>query len=488
MVGCAPSRFLDDDDLLLDQVHLRSDEPISNMEQLSGYIRQHPNSKWFSLFKVPLGFYCLSGTDSTRRVNRFIQRLGEPPVVYDSTLAAKSRRDIESAVRNLGYLGAQVAVQPRRHKHRIGLTYRITPGPLYTVSRLQRAIADTLVDSVYVNNWDGSLLHEGMPFDINLLDQERSRLTTLLQNTGFYRFNKSMIRFDADTTLGSHQVAVTLRVPLFRPSPQDELRPHPRYYLGRVNYLIDLDQQTLRTHPADYQPITMGSQRFFMKEDMPFRPSFLMYKSDLHPGQLFSESDVQTTYSKLSSLSAVLGANVTMEPSVTSADTLDAFVSILSAKRHGVSVEVEGTNSAGDLGAALSIGYQNRNLFRQSAQLGLTLRGAFEAIKGLEGYSDQNYLEYSAEATLNFPGFMLPLLSHQFRRCLAGNATTAKEDNVLDFAFVLTQLFAHVLHVLFWADAIDQIPFFYSVLAARDDRLRTALDSYDAVFAVIIHT
>lgn len=416
MVGCAPSRFLDDDELLLDQVHLRSDEPMTNMEQLSGYIRQHPNSKWFSLFKVPLGFYCLSGTDSTRRVNRFIQRLGEPPVVYDSTLAAKSQRDIESAVRNLGYLGAKVTLQPHRHKRRIGITYRIKPGPLYTVRQLQRAIDDPLVDSLYVSNWDGSLLHEGMPFDINLLDQERSRLTNLLQNTGFYRFNKSMVRYDADTTRGKHQVDVTLRVPLFRPSPQDGLRSHPRFHIGQVNYLVDVEPQTLRTHPSDYQAVTLGSQHFYMKDGMHFRPSFLMNKSDLHPGQLYSESDVQSTYSSLSSLSAVLGANVMMEPSTTSADTLDAYVSILSAKRHGVSVEVEGTNSAGDLGAALSLGYQNRNLFHRSAQLGFTLRGAFEAIEGLEGYTDQNYLEYSAEATLNFPEFMLPLLSRQFRR------------------------------------------------------------------------
>ena len=416
LMGCAPSRFLNDDELLLDHVRLRSDEPMANLEQLSGYIRQHPNSKWFSLFKVPLGFYCLSGTDSTRRVNRLIQRIGEPPVVYDSTLAAKSQRDIESAVRNLGYLNAQVTLKPQRHKRRIALTFRINPGPLYTVSKLQRAIDDPQVDSVYVSNWEGSLLHEGMPFDINLLDAERARLTSLLQNTGFYRFNKSMIRFDADTTIAAQKVAVTLRVPLFRQSSQEALQLHPRFHIGQVNYLIDLDPQTLRGHTQEYLSFSHGARQFFAKEGLPFSPIFLVNKTDLHPTQLYSEADVQSTYSNLSSLSAVLGANVTMEPSLTSADTLDAYVSVLSAKRHGLSAEVEGTNSAGDLGAALSLGYQNRNLFRRSAMLGFTLRGAFEAIKGLEGYTDQNYLEYSAEATLNFPEFMLPLLSRQFRR------------------------------------------------------------------------
>lgn len=415
LVGCAPTRFLADDELMLEGVALRSDEPMTSMPQLAGYVRQHPNSKWFSLLKVPLGFYCLSGADSTRSINRFIQRIGEAPVVYDSTLAAKSRRDIEAAVRNLGYLNAEVQQQNRIKGRHITVNYRITPGPIYTVKHLSRAIDDPQVDSVYVNNWPGSLLHEDMPFDVNLLDQERSRLAGIMQNTGFFRFNKSMVRFDADTTLGHHEVALTLRVPLYRPTPSDTLQRHPRFHIGSVNYLMDMDLQTMRSHAPDVYSHTYNQQHFYMRADMPFSPLFLVNKSDLRPGRLYREADVQSTYSNLSSLSAVMAANVTMEPTPHTTDTLDAYVSLVSAKKHGVSAEVEGTNSAGDFGAALSLGYQNRNLFRRSAQLGFTLRGAFEAIKGLQGYSDQNYLEYSAEANLNFPDFMLPMLSRHFR-------------------------------------------------------------------------
>ena len=41
--------------------------------------------------------------------------------------------------------------------------------------------------------------------------------------------------------------------------------------------------------------------------------------------------------------------------------------------------------------------YQNRNLFRGSENLTVELRGAYEAIKGLEGYSNQDFIEYSLE-------------------------------------------------------------------------------------------
>ena len=81
-----------------------------------------------------------------------------------------------------------------------------------------------------------------------------------------------------------------------------------------------------------------------------------------------------------------------------------------------LSFQPEGTNTAGDLGAAASLTYQNRNLFRGSELFSIEFRGAYEAITGLEGYQDQNYQEYSIETKLSFPRFIAPFLSRSFRR------------------------------------------------------------------------
>ena len=60
--------------------------------------------------------------------------------------------------------------------------------------------------------------------------------------------------------------------------------------------------------------------------------------------------------------------------------------------------------------------YENRNLFRGSETFSIQLRGAFEAITGLEGYQNQDYMEYSVEAKLGFPRFVAPFMSKNFRR------------------------------------------------------------------------
>ena len=82
---------------------------------------------------------------------------------------------------------------------------------------------------------------------------------------------------------------------------------------------------------------------------------------------------------------------------------LDCNIQVSTNKPSTISFQPEGTNTAGDFGAAASLTYTNRNLFRGSEQLSIELRGAYEAITGLEGYQDQNYTEYSVEGKLVFP-------------------------------------------------------------------------------------
>ncbi len=416
-VACAPERFINDNDYLLDGVRMETDDKKITVSSIEGFVRQHPNSRWFSLFKVPLGVYCISGSDSTRRVNKFFRRIGEAPVVYDSVQALRSRDNIEAAVRNMGYLLADVNINKKIKSRKIKISYDIESGPCYFVDKINKQIEDATIDSIVSASWQFAQIYKGMPFDINKLNQERSRLTTLLQNAGYYRFSKSYIHFDADTTLDNHLVELTLRIPLYKEHANDSASIHPRFKIRNINYLIDSDITSLNAdstlaHTEDSTYI------FYYKKKHQLSPSFLISKTELKPDEYYSETDAQGTYGNLSQLSAVMGTNVGFEPTQKAPDSLDAFVNLMMAKRHALSSALEGTNSAGDFGAAVSGSYQNRNLFRRSAMFSIKIRGAFEAIKGLEGYNDQNYIEYSAEADLNFPEFVFPFLSTDYRHSI----------------------------------------------------------------------
>ena len=92
-------------------------------------------------------------------------------------------------------------------------------------------------------------------------------------------------------------------------------------------------------------------------------------------------------------------------------------------KPNSISFKPEGTNTAGDLGAAGTLTYENRNIFHGSEVFSLQARAAFEAITGLEGYQNQDYEEYGLESKILFPRFLAPFLSRSFRRNSSAKST-----------------------------------------------------------------
>ena len=106
--SCSPTRFISEDEFMLSSVGLSSTNKHVKSSDYRSYVAQEANSKWFNLLKVPLGMYCMSGTDSTKRFNKFMHRIGEAPVVYDTTYVVQTKKSLSLALQNKGYLHAKV--------------------------------------------------------------------------------------------------------------------------------------------------------------------------------------------------------------------------------------------------------------------------------------------------------------------------------------------------------------------------------------------
>ena len=107
--SCRPTKYVPQGEYLLNRVKIEVDNKDVKSQSLQPYLRQHPNHKTFGIIGLPLAIYNMSGTKDNRW-NRFMKRMGTPPVVYDSTLTEKSRNEILKAMNNKGYINAEVDV------------------------------------------------------------------------------------------------------------------------------------------------------------------------------------------------------------------------------------------------------------------------------------------------------------------------------------------------------------------------------------------
>ena len=395
LASCSETKYVAEGEYLLDKVKVKSDVKSRdiNTTELKSYVRQRGNSRWFSLIKVPLYTYSLSGRDTTRWLNRTLRSIGEPPQLYDSLQMFQSAVRLRDNLQNMGYLRATVDVNQKVKGKKLRTTFNLHPGQRYMIRRIQYDIQDTAIAKL-LNIADSTTwgLHSGMVFSAENLDNERKRIVNELTQNGYYRFNKDFVSYKADSIAGTEWIDLILVLHRFR-NNQVKDAPHERYTMGDITYKSgNLEDSTIH-----------------------LRPKVLRNNTFLESGEYYSSRELQRTYNHFGRLGAVRYTNISFTEHPTE-PVLDCNITITTNKPSTISFQPEGTNTSGDLGAAASLTYQNRNLFRGSELLTIELRGAYEAIKGLEGYGQRDFMEYSLETKLSFPRFIAPFLAHSFRR------------------------------------------------------------------------
>ena len=445
LAGCSSVRHVPTGSYLLDDVKVTlvdsagrpaDAEGVSTVE-LVNFLRQTPNHKVLGFAKLSLATYSLSGTDTTKWYNRWLRRVGQPPVLYDSVLTEASRRQLTQAMVNSGYMEARVSADTLRiGNRRMKVVYTIAPGTPRRVQSVGYNIADTALRRIVLADVAAEgTLRPGMLLDRTVLDNERSRIARMLQNRGYYRFSRENINYTADTVAGSPLTALTMNIhapaATAAATPDSALladRQHHRYMIRRVNFYIDCEPEGAGARDTvDYRGAS-----FYYGADHYLRPGLLYEMCPLNSGDTYSARSMERVYEALGRLAIVKFVNVRLNPAGTLDDIglLDADIVLSRNKKQSVTAELEGTNSEGDLGFGIGLGYQHRNLAKGSELLSAKLRANYESLSGkFDGLVNKRYTEYAAEVGLTFPVFKCPFLSRSFKQRILASTEFAVSFN-----------------------------------------------------------
>lgn len=414
--ACSTVKYVPEDKTLLSKVSLVTNRTAINPKHYRQYVRQEPNVKWLGVARVPLSLYNASGRDSTW-MNRVLRRLGEAPSIYDSIRTQQSADYIRLALRNKGYLSAEVTYDTTTIKRRTQVVYHLQPGYIYTVRRWRIECSDSTM-ATYIDSAKGqSLLVEGMPLSSTTLDAERSRLVTYLRHKGYYYYHKDLISFVADSAHHEKGVDLTMRLLMGK----DSLRTQRRYRIGEVRVFINV----LNTD-ADIDSLYYRNRIYYFKRGTSLPLSYELLHRSIHidPGYYYDERRTINSYRSLGAL-PIVKSSVLRFVDMSDSTSLRADVSLQLNKPHAITAQVEGTNTAGDLGVAASLAYTHKNLFRGGEVFNFKVRGAYEAIGSIEGYDAGDYLEFNSEASLKFPTLLLPFFNREHRHVVSTSEITA---------------------------------------------------------------
>ncbi|MDB4088936.1 outer membrane protein assembly factor [Flavobacteriales bacterium] len=420
------TRKLNDGEYLLDKNKIITNNEKVDEADLSSVIKQRPNKKIFSVVKFHLMLHNLM--DSTKvakrelkkisRKNKRIKRknirkirkekdtisyrtssnfdsfgekllysIGEKPVVYNKNSASNSANQLHLYLIRKGFFNNTVKDSVRYidrtflglKKKRAEVFYVVNVSDPFRIKEVTLKSKDTALLEKIKNLSGETLLNKSAIFDVDVLDDERERITNYLINNGYYKFNKNYIKFFIDSTVGTNEVSIVLDIDLFKEkiAKSDSIRstPHSQYTISQVQINYTQDKYSDQNTTYFYKGID-----FYIKGKNNINSNLFYRSLYLKPGDLYSKQKQQQMFKKLTSLGVFLTVNVFTEmDSIENSKGLKLTIKVEGARNQDYKIEANGTTSGSNFGIEGSFEYNFKNIFRGAELLHFGMSGALES-------------------------------------------------------------------------------------------------------------
>ncbi len=363
--------------------------PVSSKikeSDLMSYIRQKPNSEFLFGWNPFLSIYNWSdGTGSGW--DRFVTRLGQAPVIFDSALVKKSNENISSHLESLGYYNSKVKDSITLKNKLASVTYSVYPGKRYLISDISYNITDDSIKNFVLKDTSSSLIKTGKYLSEKQLETESERITAKLRDAGYYNFSKNYFFFQADTLAKRDSAKLLIQILNYtRNEKPDEARKHSKYLINNVKIYTAYDptEQTTQLY-QNRDTTTIDNIEIISPEGGVIKPSVLYKMNQIRPGTLYSEKRVNNTYDRLLALRLFSGVNLQFDEQADYQNDssgypgVNATIRLTPSKMQGYKINIEASsNSNGLLGVSPAISYYHKNIFRGGEWLNLGFMGNFQ--------------------------------------------------------------------------------------------------------------
>ncbi len=388
----------------------KNDHFYAVQEEVEAALATAPNGAFFGSSyhrTIPYKLWIWNNfSNSETKLGKWIAKtFGSAPVLMSWVNPELRTSVAQSVLRKHGYLGGTVSymVEQQKNPKKAKIAYTVNMNELSTVDTLEYVNFPSLSDSLIRLHADEARIKPGDPFDVSALDAERSRLSTLFRNNGFYYYQPSYASYLADTLAVPGKVHLRLQLADNIPAAASH-----KWYIGKMNVNIMKQSMEQLRDTFTYRRLTLA----FNGRKPPIRARLLLRHLRLLPKQQFSYDAYMESADRLSNSGQYSSVQFAFTPQDTTAlcDTLDMTVSCVLNKPYEAYVETNYSNKInGRTGPEIVVGFKKKNAFRGGEVIDLNLHGAYEWQTNGQG-SDYNSYEYGTDLSVSFPRMIVPFL------------------------------------------------------------------------------
>ena len=460
-VACNTTKHLDDKQYLVrkNNLTLKTEKKIVNKgelkDNLTRYIIQKRNS---TLFGIPfkLVFYNRHYYRLHEKPDTSLPKSVERPEIFDSSKMAKSAENMKNYLNAQGYFYAKVKDTVRFSKKKAYPEYDIIAGINYRINNVSYDVDDSAIARIVHGSLDETVLEKNKEFTKGMLDDERSRVTQLVRNNGYWKFSQENVNFMNGMDTVDKTVFKNVESPF--ENAVNFIQPAKRSY----DHKIDIDGTIrLADDPDAYKKFTVASITIFpdFVSVKDIKDSSLLaetvdsvrfkYHSEyiharviyehiyLSPGQFYSQADEDKTYKKLNELGTFQYIKIIYNPRRDDKTKLDCYIFLSKVKKLDFTINpVVSSGSTYSLGSSVGVNVRNRNFARGANLLTVGVNGGLELAPATGNDLLHNLTlqtkYYGVNASVDFPKFIAPFPSDLFGNNNLPHTILGVGENVID--------------------------------------------------------
>lgn len=413
--SCSQTRFVPQDEYLLQKVELEIDDPEISNEEAKAFVRQKENYKILGFIRFYLLLYNMS---SKKKSDDWLKRIGEAPQLYDEVLAERSVKQLKQFMHNKGFYRAKISkvVSLNEKKQKASIKFKVETGDQYTIQKVNYHFVNSELRDLFMRDSLSLRFKPGTPFDVYELENKQNNIVKTYRDNGYYYFSKYQIRYLADTSLYEKQVKLDVYIGETKRNEEDSLRILRKYYLNDFYYSVLPGNTPVTATGSESRifsdTIEWENSHLYLNKQIKYPPALFKRTNQMESGKLYKLSEVENTFNALNRLRQFRFVDIQFAETTVENDSnwLDCNIRLAPLNKQSTSFDIEGTNTSGNLGVAGNIYYQHRNLFKGAEVLQVRLKGAMERLHRKDGDNTEyfNTRELGAETSLNVPKLLGP--------------------------------------------------------------------------------